>query len=81
MITWTNWPPSGVGQFPASSAINWCVLVSVTPPRSIRRSAMSSAIMLGAQALVDHGLPVEQLDSDYSDDVADVFRRARKERV
>jgi ankyrin repeat protein len=31
-----------------------------------------------AQALVDHGLPVEQLDGDYSDEVADVLRRARE---
>ena len=34
-----------------------------------------------AQALVDHGLPVEQLDGDYSDEVVDVFRRAREERI
>jgi ankyrin repeat protein len=34
-----------------------------------------------AQALLDHGLPVEQLDGDYSDEVADVFRRAREERI
>lgn len=34
-----------------------------------------------AKALVDHGLPVEQLDGDYSDDVADVLRRAREERL
>jgi ankyrin repeat protein len=34
-----------------------------------------------AQALVDHGLPVEQLDGDYSDEVADVLRRAREQRV
>lgn len=33
-----------------------------------------------AQALVDHGLPVEQLDGDYSDAVADVLRRAREAR-
>jgi ankyrin repeat protein len=31
-----------------------------------------------AQALVDHGLPVTQLDGDYSDEVADVLRRARE---
>jgi ankyrin repeat protein len=34
-----------------------------------------------AQALVDHGLPVEQLDGDYSDEVADVLRRAREQRL
>ena len=34
-----------------------------------------------AQALVDHGLPVEQLDGDYSDEVADVLRLAREKRA
>jgi ankyrin repeat protein len=34
-----------------------------------------------AQALVDHGLPVEQLDGDYSDEVADVLRLAREQRA
>jgi ankyrin repeat protein len=31
-----------------------------------------------AQALVDHGLPVDQPDGDYSDEVAEVLRRARQ---
>jgi hypothetical protein len=30
-----------------------------------------------AQALVDHGLPVHDLDGDYSDDVAEVLKAAR----
>jgi ankyrin repeat protein len=34
-----------------------------------------------ARALVDHGLPVEQLDGDYSDEVADVLRRAREKKI
>ena len=44
IITCANWPPSGVVQLPASSAMTWLVLVSVTPPFSMRRRAMSSAI-------------------------------------
>jgi ankyrin repeat protein len=34
-----------------------------------------------AQALVDHGLPVEQLDGDYSDEVADILCRAREAKL
>jgi hypothetical protein len=34
-----------------------------------------------AQALVDHGLPVKQLDGDYSDEVAEVLHHAREKRI
>lgn len=43
----TIWPPSGVAQLPASSAITWLVLVSVTPFFSMRLKAISSANLVG----------------------------------